>query len=135
VSSGLGKLLDHDWWGGTVTWDRVVHVRGRLEDSPLPGWAIDVLTSRGFHTFAAKVIILTELAIGVGLWSRRTRPAAVVLAIVFHLSIEVSASVQVFSLEAIAALLVWATPGPSAEPGVPRPQRAPPRLLDTHGSI
>ena len=64
----------------------------------------------GFHTGAAKFVVLTELFIALGLWWRGTRYAAVWVAVVFHLSIEGSASVQVFSLLAIAVLLVWAVP-------------------------
>ena len=109
-ASGLSKLLDPDWFGGTVTWQRVVRVRDELEASPLPEWGLSVLTDRSFHTGAAKVIVLTELFIAVGLWLRRTRYAAVWVAVVFHVMIEASASVQVFSLLGIAVLLVWATP-------------------------
>ena len=59
-ASGVSKLFDADWWGGTVTWDRVVRVEHRLvRDTPLPQWAIDVLTNRDVHTYAAKVIVLT----------------------------------------------------------------------------
>jgi hypothetical protein len=71
---------------------------------------VSLLTDRGFHTGAAKLIVLTELFIAVGLWSRRTRYAAVWVAVVFHLTIEASASVQVFSYLAIAVLVVWAVP-------------------------
>jgi hypothetical protein len=85
-------------------------VRDRVEASVLPSWAVDVLTDRSFHTVAAKLIIATELCIAAGLWSRRTRYAAVWLAICFHLAIELSAEVQVFSLLAIAALVIWAVP-------------------------
>jgi hypothetical protein len=111
VTSGTSKLLDHDWWSGAVTWERVVRVQHRLvTDTPLPHWAIDVLTDRDFHTVAAKLIIATELFIALGVWSRRTRYAAVWVAVVFHVAIEVSASVQVFSYLAIAALVIWAVP-------------------------
>jgi len=75
-ASGVSKLLDPDWFNGTVTWHRLVLVRDRLEASVLPGWSIDVLTDRTFHTFVAKLIIATELFIAAGLWSRRTRYAA-----------------------------------------------------------
>ena len=68
------------------------------------------LTDRGFHTGAAKFIVLTELFIAVGLWWRRTRYAAVWVAVVFHVAIEGSASVQVFSLLGIAVLVIWAVP-------------------------
>ena len=97
AASGLSKLLDHDWFSGTVTWQRVVLVRDRVDASVLPSWAVDVLTNRSFHTVAAKLIIATELFIAAGLWSRRTRYAAVWLAICFHVAIELSAEVQVFS--------------------------------------
>jgi HTTM domain len=109
-ASGLSKLLDTDWFGGTVTWHRVVQVRDQLEASPLPGWAVSLLVDRSVHTVAAKVIVLTELFIAAGLWWRATRYAAVWLAVVFHVAIELSASIQVFSYLAIAALVIWAVP-------------------------
>jgi uncharacterized membrane protein YphA (DoxX/SURF4 family) len=107
-ASGLSKLVDPDWFGGTVTWQRVVRARDEL--GALPDWAVSLLTDRGFHTGAAKFIVLTELFIAVGLWWRGTRYAAVWVAVVFHVSIEASASVQVFSFLAIAVLVIWAVP-------------------------
>ena len=109
-ASGLSKLVDPDWFGGTVTWQRVVRARDELEAWPLPDWAVSLLTDRSFHTGAAKLIVLTELFIAVGLWWRGTRYAAVWVAVVFHVSIEASASVQVFSFLAIAVLVIWAVP-------------------------
>ena len=109
-ASGLSKLVDGDWFGGTVTWQRVVRVQDRLVASPLPDWAITVLTNRSFHTFAAKVIVGTELFIAFGLWWRSTRYAAVWIAVCFHVAIQVSASVEVFSYLGIAALVIWAVP-------------------------
>ena len=109
-ASGASKLVDPDWFGGTVTWHRVVQVRDRLDASPLPGWAVSLLTDRSFHTVGAKLIVVTELFIAIGLWWRATRYAAVWLAVCFHVAIEVSASVQVFSYLAIAALVIWAVP-------------------------
>jgi hypothetical protein len=109
-ASGLSKLLDPDWFGGTVTWQRVVRARDQLESWPLPDWALSLLTNRSFHTGAAKLIVLTELFIVVGLWWPRTRYAAVWVAVLFHVAIELSASVQVFSVLAIAMLVIWAVP-------------------------
>ena len=54
--------------------------------------------------------MLTELSIAAGLWWRRTRYAAVWVAVGFHIAIETSASVQVFSYLAIAVLVIWAVP-------------------------
>ena len=34
AASGISKLVDPDWFGGTVTWQRVVRVRDELEASP-----------------------------------------------------------------------------------------------------
>jgi uncharacterized membrane protein YphA (DoxX/SURF4 family) len=109
-ASGLSKLVDPDWFGGTVTWQRVTRARDDLEAWPLPDWVVSLLTNRDFHTGAAKFVVLTELLIAAGLWFRRTRYAAVWVAVVFHLSIEGSASVQVFSYLAIAVLVIWAVP-------------------------
>jgi HTTM domain len=109
-ASGLSKLLDPDWFGGTVTWQRVVRARDQLEAWPLPDWAVSALTDRGFHTGTAKLIVLTELFIATGLWWRGTRYVAVWVAVAFHVAIEGSASVQVFSYLAIAVLVIWAVP-------------------------
>jgi hypothetical protein len=127
-ASGLSKLLDGDWFGGTVTWHRLVLVRDRLEASVLPPWAIDVLTERSFHTVAAKVIVLTELFIASGFWSRRTRYAAVWIAVCFHVAIQLSARVEVFSYLAIVALVMWAVPATrdrvvTIDPGAPGHER------------
>jgi hypothetical protein len=103
--SGLSKLLDPDWWGGTVTWGRVVKVEDRL-----PTWLPSVLFDRDFHTYAGKVIVLTELFIALGLVWKRTRVAAVVVAVVFHLAIGLTADVEVFSILGIAALVIWFEP-------------------------
>ena len=110
AASGFSKLIDPDWFGGTVTWQRVVRVRDELEASPLPEWAISIVTNRSFHTGAAKIAVLTELFIAAGLWWRGTRYLAVWVAVVFHFGIDISASVQIFSFLAIAVLVVWAVP-------------------------
>jgi uncharacterized membrane protein YphA (DoxX/SURF4 family) len=109
-ASGLSKLVDPDWFGGTVTWQRVTRARADLDAWPLPDWAVSLLTDRSFHTGAAKLIVLTELFIAVGLWWRGTRYAAVWVAVALHVAIEGSASVQVFSYLAIAVLVIWAVP-------------------------
>jgi hypothetical protein len=110
AASGISKLVDPDWFGGTVTWGRVVTTEHLLRESVLPEAIQDLLLERSFHTFAAKLIVFTELFIAGGLWWRRTRVWAVLTAIAFHVAIELSASVQTFSVLAIAVLVVWADP-------------------------
>jgi hypothetical protein len=109
-ASGLSKLLDPDWFGGAVTWDRVMQEKDRLAATPLPNWVVSALTDRTLHTYAAKLIVLTELFIAVGLWWRGTRYAAVWIAVCFHLSIQASADVEIFSYLGIAVLAIWAVP-------------------------
>lgn len=108
AASGTSKLLDPDWFGGTVPWMRAVQSRDEL--GALPAWAISILTNRDLYTGAAKLVVLTELFIACGLWWRRTRYAAVWVAVIFHVSIQASASVQVFSVLGIAVLVIWAVP-------------------------
>ena len=132
-ASGLSKLLDADWFSGRVTWYRMVRSRDLLISSPLPRWAVDVLSDRSFHTFAAKAIVATELFIALGLWSRRTRLAAVWVAVCFHVCIQLSASVEVFSYLAIAALVVWAVP--STRDRVVIVDRADPRHVALAGAV
>jgi hypothetical protein len=110
LASGISKLVDPDWFGGLVLWDRVVRYQHVLDPTPLPSWAIDVLTERWLYYAVGPAAVLTELFIGVGLWFSTTRLAAVWVAIVFHLLIEISAAVEVFSFVAIAALAIWVTP-------------------------
>jgi uncharacterized membrane protein YphA (DoxX/SURF4 family) len=110
LASGFSKLIDPDWFPGLVLWDRVVRYQYVLEPTPLPDWAVDLLTQRWLYYAVGPAAVFTELFIGIGLWFGRTRLAAVWVAIVFHLLIEVSASVEVFSFVAIAALAIWVTP-------------------------
>ena len=110
LASGTSKLLDPDWWGGTVTRIRVDRYAADLASRGVPRWTVDILTSPTFHQWAAKGVILTELFIGAGLLWRRSRLGAVWVAILFHLAIQLTATVEVFSFAAICALVIWVTP-------------------------
>ena len=113
LASGISKLVDPDWAGGLVLWDRAVRHQHLVADrvpEPLAGWIVDLVTQRWVHAITSPLAVAMEIFIGLGLWFGRTRLAAVWIAMFFHLSIELSASVEVFSLAAIAALAIWATP-------------------------
>ena len=110
-ASGLSKLVDPDWIGGTVTWLRMVNVRDRLSASVLPERVVDLLTTRSFHVGAAKVIVADRALhrrSGCGGGPRGTRrcgwPSC------FHVAIQLTARVEVFSFLGIAALVIWAVP-------------------------
>jgi uncharacterized membrane protein YphA (DoxX/SURF4 family) len=107
LTSGLTKLLNPDWRSGLVLWDRVVRHEHLI---PFDGWVHDVLTARLFHQLLSPSAIAVELFVGAGLWFARTRLIAIWVALAFHVSIELTASVQTFSYSAIAALLLWVTP-------------------------
>ena len=113
LASGFSKLIDPDWSGGLVLWDRAVrhqHLVHERMPGPVADAVVDLVTARWVHAITSPIAVAMELFIGLGLWFGRTRLAAVWVAVLFHLSIELSASVEVFSLAAIAALAIWATP-------------------------
>jgi hypothetical protein len=110
VASATSKLLDPDWREGIVLWDRVLQARPRLLESPLPAALLDIVSVRGLHAVLAPSAIALELFVGLGLWSRHTRLAAVAGAVMFHALVEVTAKVQVFSYLCVAALAIWAVP-------------------------
>ena len=113
LASGVSKLVDPDWVGGLVLWDRAVRYQGFVHDrlpGPVADAVVDIVTARWFHALTSPIAVAMELFIGIGLWIGRTRLAAIWVAVFFHLSIELSAAVEVFSLAAIAALVIWATP-------------------------
>ena len=107
LTSGLTKLANPDWRDGLVLWDRVNRYAHKI---PFDGWVFDVVTSRWFHRVLAPSAIAVEVFIALALWNRRTRAVAMVVAVIFHASIEITASVQTFSYSAIAALLIWLVP-------------------------
>ena len=122
----MSKLLDKDWLSGTVTWGRLIEHEAQVRASFLPGGVADLLLDRSFHTVAAKLIIATELFIAGGLWWRRTRPFALAAAVLFHIGIQLTADVQIFSYLGIAVLFVWADPAvPWLRVRLPRGARRP----------
>ena len=112
-ASGFSKLIDPDWVGGRVLHDRTVRYQHEVRDAlgdTLADPVLEVLTARAFHWVLSPAAVATELFIAFGLWFRRTRLAAVWVAVAFHVGIEVSAHVQVFSVIAVGALALWVVP-------------------------
>ncbi len=124
LASGLSKLVDSDWFGGTVLRLRVEREAAAAIADGVPEWIVDLAASASFQGWFSKVVVLTELLIGAGLLVPRLRPAAIWLAVAFHIAIEVTADVQVFSYVAIAALVVWVRPTPPDRVLVAPPGRA-----------
>lgn len=110
LASGFSKLVDPDWWGGVVMADRIARYRHVAEGMGVPAGLIDPIASPAFNAVMWKAVVLTELFIGAGLWFRRTHVAAMVAAVGFHVLIEITSSVSVFSFLGLAGLLLWVTP-------------------------
>ena len=112
-ASGFSKLIDPDWVGGQVMHDRTLRYQNDVRDTlgdTLADPILELVTARAFQWVLSPVAVATELFIAFGLWFRRTRLAAVWVAVAFHVGIEVSAQVEVFSVIAIGALAIWAVP-------------------------
>ncbi len=110
IASATSKLVDGDWWGGTVLQLRAIDNRQIALDGGAPAWLLDLLADGTFQWWFSKSAVLTEFIIGFGLLNRRTRLLAIAVAIPFHLAIQIGARVQVFSWAALAALLIWVEP-------------------------
>ena len=109
-ASGFSKLVDPDWFGGTVTRIRVEWYSADAVAAGVPERWVDLFGSSGFHAGFAKVVVLTELFIAIGLLTPRLRATAIWVAIPFHVAIQISASVQVFTFAALTALVIWVAP-------------------------
>ena len=112
LGSTGGKLFDADWRSGQVLFMRFARApelwaqRGH----PLPAWLIEVLTTTWFASLAAKAALASELFIALGIWLPRTRRLALWLGVVFHISIELSSNVELFSWLMLAAYLAFVVP-------------------------
>jgi hypothetical protein len=71
---------------------------------------IGILTSAWFASFAAKAAIFSELFISLGIWLPQTRRLALWLGVVFHVSIEFTSKVELFSWLMVASYLAFVVP-------------------------
>ena len=110
LASGVSKLLDPDWFGGVVTRLRVERQAAATVASGVPQAIVDIASTPQFHAVFAKVVVLTEIFIGLGLLVPRLRTTAIWIAVAFHVAIALTAEVQVFSWAALAALTMWVAP-------------------------
>jgi hypothetical protein len=109
LSSSLGKAFDADWRGGTVMLLRFAEGHALLVRY-LPRELADALLAPWFAHAASLVAIGSELFIAIGPWLARARPFALWLGVVFHLGIEVSANVELFSYTMLCGYVAFAKP-------------------------
>jgi vitamin K-dependent gamma-carboxylase-like protein len=112
LGSTGGKLLDADWRSGQVLFLRFAHVPEFCAQHGLavPAWALSILTSAWFASVAAKAAIASELFIALGIWVPRARRLALWLGVVFHVGIELTANVELFSWLMVASYLAFVVP-------------------------
>lgn len=109
LSSSIGKAFDADWRGGTVMLLRFADGHAVLSRY-LPAAIVDLLQAPWFAHAASVMAIASELFIALGPWFARIRPIALWLGVVFHLGIELSANVELFSYTMLSGYVAFVTP-------------------------
>jgi hypothetical protein len=112
LSSGGGKALDPDWRGGQTM---LLRFQQGFEEAaragaPSPRWAIDFFTSPVIAALGSRAAISLELGLAIALWFGRTRVVALWAGAMFHLLIQASARVELFSWLMGVAYISFVTP-------------------------
>ena len=112
LASSGGKLLDADWRGGQVM---VLRGAQALEIAARAGFQVPhaaaaLLTSPLVMSLASKLAIASEMFLALGLWHPRARPLALWIGVMFHLGIEISARVELFSYLMWTSYVLFVTP-------------------------
>ena len=110
IASGGSKLLDPDWRGGLVLGDRLLRYTSIAVAKGVPAPVMAVLADPGFSSGLSKLAIATELFLAVGLFLRRTRPFAIWWGVMFHLTIEVTSKVELFTWLSLTLYALFAFP-------------------------
>jgi hypothetical protein len=132
ASSGT-KLIDPDWRAGTVLRGRVIQFTGQAAAHGVPRSLMATLALPILSSALAKLAIGTELGLAIGLWIPRLRALVLWWGVMFHLTIDATCAVDIFSWLSITVLMLFATPDARArvlEVDPARPlQRATARLV------
>lgn len=112
LSSGGGKALDPDWRSGQTM---LLRFQAGVEEAArsgatLPHWFAEFLSSPVVASLGSKAAISLELGLAVALWFARTRVAALWAGAMFHLFIQASARVELFSFLMGVAYIAFVTP-------------------------
>lgn len=109
LASSLGKLLDADWRGGSVLLPRFAAANPLLEQLGLRS-LMGLLSAPWFARVASLAAIAAELFLALGPWFRRPRALALWVGTLFHLGIELSAHVELFSYTMLGGYLAFVSP-------------------------
>jgi hypothetical protein len=129
VASGGSKLLDPDWRGGLVLGDRLVRASSIAVAKGVPATLMGVLSDPAFASALAKLAIGTELFLAVALFVPRSRPFALWWGVMFHLTIEVTSKVELFTWLSLVLYALFAVPTLRERTFFYDPARGPDRLV------
>ncbi len=110
LASGGSKLLDPDWRSGLVVADRFHRFGAMAIDRGVPAFVMDFLGRPDVSSGLAKLAITTELFLAVGLFTKRTRAFALWWGVMFHLTIEITAKVEIFTWLMLTMYGTFVTP-------------------------
>jgi hypothetical protein len=110
LASGGSKLADADWRGGVVLGDRFARYAYMALERGVPHAVVEFMSRPEVTSGLAKLAIATELFLAFGLWLRRTRVFALWWGTMFHLTIEVTSQVEIFTWLSLTIYALFATP-------------------------
>jgi hypothetical protein len=110
LASGGSKLHDADWRAGRVIGTRFAIYGHQALERGVPQAIVDFMSRPEVTSALAKGAIATELFLALGLWGRRTRVFALWWGTMFHLTIEVTSKVEIFTWLSLTIYALFATP-------------------------
>jgi hypothetical protein len=128
-ASGGSKLFDPDWRDGLVIADRFARYAYQALERGVPQAVVDAFSTPSATSALAKLAIATELFLPLGLFARRTRAFALWWGTMFHLTIEVTSKVEMFTWVTLTMYALFATPDFRARKVFFDPSRAKGRVL------
>jgi hypothetical protein len=110
VASGGSKLVDPDWRDGLVLYDRFVRYGHQALERGVPQSVVDFFSRPSMTSGLSRIAIATELTLAVALWFRRTRVVALWWGAMFHLTIEATSQVEIFTWLSLTIYGLFVTP-------------------------
>ena len=108
-ASGGSKLLDPDWRGGLMMQGRFLEYGYQAVEKGVPQSVVDFFSEPFMTSLVAKGAIFSELFIASALWSKKLRRVALWWGMLFHLTIESTSSVELFTWVTLVAYAFFAT--------------------------
>jgi hypothetical protein len=110
IGSGGSKFLDPDWRSGLVIGDRLAQSTALAVSKGVPAGVVGFLSSPEVAGALSKLAIGTELFLAVALFAPRLRFFALWWGVMFHLTIEVTSKVEIFTWLTFAIYALFARP-------------------------